>query len=324
MNVYIATSHDPFYNLAIENWLFREMLTDNPILYLWQNKPSVIIGRAQNPWRECNIDAINNDNIPIVRRQSGGGTVYHDLGNLNYTIMAKLEDYDKKANLALILSVLKSCSINAHASDQNDILVRHENINYKISGSAFRETKDKSFHHGTLLINANTSKLYHYLHHDIDESLSTKGVHSHRSSVINLAKINPNISVERLLNCFLNKFNQYITYLPDHMENTLVIGEENVLRTWQYRFGKALPFSRSFIFNNDKITLEIKNGQIVQLKNSDNEYFNLKAYLQLVKPIYTKQSFDKAQKEALYFTAQEQALLDYLYVNTANVTVEHS
>ncbi|WP_119327944.1 lipoate--protein ligase [Cysteiniphilum halobium] len=322
MNVYIATSHNPFYNLAVENWLFREMLTDTPILYLWQNAPCVIMGRAQNPWRECNIDALNNSNIPIVRRQSGGGTVYHDLGNLNYTIMAKSKDYDKKANLALIVNVLKNCGINAYASERNDILVTHENTDYKISGSAFRETKDKSFHHGTLLINADTSKLYHYLHHNIDKSLTAKGVHSKRSSVINLATVNPNINVEKIRNCFLNQFNQHITYIPEYMENKQVINEKNTLHTWQWRFGKTLPFSRNFVFEGDDITLEIKHGQIVAFKSNANKYFNLKTYFESRNPIYTQQNFSLSGQEALDFTAQEQALLTHLYQNTANVTGE--
>ncbi|WP_440615829.1 lipoate--protein ligase [Cysteiniphilum sp. 6C5] len=320
MNVYIATSHDPFYNLAVENWLFREMLTDTPILYLWQNMPSVIIGRAQNPWRECNIDALSNDNIPIVRRQSGGGTVYHDLGNLNYTIMAKSQDYDKKANLALIVNTLKSCGINAHASERNDILVTHEGVDYKVSGSAFRETKDKSFHHGTLLINAYTSKLYHYLHHNIDTSLSTKGVHSKRSSVINLAAINPEISAAKIRDCFLNQFNHHITYIPEHMENKQVVDEENTLRTWQWRFGKTLPFSRKFIFEDNHITLEIKNGRVIAFEIHSDKYHNLKTYFQITNPIYSKQSFDLTHKKSLNFTAQERGLLTHFYQNIADVT----
>ncbi len=322
MNVYIATSHDPFYNLAVENWLFREMLTDEPILYLWQNAPSVIIGRAQNPWRECNIDALNHDNIPIVRRQSGGGTVYHDLGNLNYTIMAKSQNYDKKANLALIVNTLKSCGINAHASERNDILVTHEGVDYKISGSAFRETKDKSFHHGTLLINADTSNLYHYLHHNIDDSLTTKGVHSKRSSVINLAVINPEISAAKIRDCFLNQFNHHITYIPEHMENKQVTDEENTLLTWQWRFGKTLPFSRSFVFEDNNITLEIKNGQIISFETDSDKYHHLKTYLQSRNPIYSKQSFNLIGKESLDFTVEEQALLTHLYQNTADVIGE--
>lgn len=322
MNVYIATSHNPFYNLAVENWLFREMLTDTPILYLWQNAPCVIMGRAQNPWRECNIDALNNSNVPIVRRQSGGGTVYHDLGNLNYTIMAKSKDYDKKANLALIVNVLKNCGINAYASERNDIVVTHEGVDYKISGSAFRETKDKSFHHGTLLINADTSKLYHYLHHNIDDSLTTKGVHSKRSSVINLVAINPEISEQMIRDCFLNQFNHHITYIPEHMENKQVTDEESTLRTWQWRFGKTLPFSRSFIFEDNDITLEIKNGQIIAFETDSDEYHHLKTYFQNKNLIYSKQSFDLTSKESLDFTAQEHALLTYLYQNTANVVGE--
>ena len=318
MNVYIATSHDPFYNLAVENWLFHEILHDTPILYLWQNKPCVIIGRAQNPWRECNFNALNHDNIPIVRRQSGGGTVYHDLGNLNYTIMANADNYNKKGNLAIIINILKSCGINAHASAHNDILVPHDGFNYKVSGSAFRETREKSFHHGTLLVNANTSRIYDYLHHTIDESLTTIGVHSKRSRVINLVNINCKIRINILLDSFLQHFPQHITYLPDGLKNSLVITEENKLRTWQWRFGKTLPFSRDFIFNNTKFKLKIKNGQIVDLEcRLDKGFSNLIQWIKESMPYYTKSSLSKA---SLNFTAQEEALLIYLYKQTEHVT----
>ncbi len=320
MNLYIATSRDPFYNLAVENWLFREILTDTPILYLWQNSPCVVIGRAQNPWRECNIDALNKDRIPIVRRQSGGGTVYHDLGNLNYTIMAKSEDYNKQANLALIIDILRCCGINAHASPHNDILVTYKNTDYKISGSAFRETRDKSFHHGTLLINADTSKLYNYLHHTIDDSLTSKGVPSNRSKVINLSEINTQTTIAIIKNAFLHQFQQQITYLPDNLSHPLIVKEQKTLRTWQWRFGKTLPFSRRFVFNNISFSLEVKNGQLVELNTYDqNHYMKLTHWIKEVTPYYTRSSFNKAP---LYFTTQEKALLAYLYKHTAEVTGE--
>ena len=273
MNVYIATSHDPFYNLAVENWLFREVLTDTPILYLWQNEPCVVIGRAQNPWRECNIEALNQDNIPIVRRQSGGGTVYHDLGNLNYTIMSKAQDYNKQGNLQLIVNILKYCGIKAHISPRNDILLNHENTDYKISGSAFRETREKSFHHGTLLINTDTSKLYHYLHHPIDEALETKGVHSKRSTVINLAEVNHKLSPVKITKAFLNQFNRQITFLPNDLQHHLITHENHILRSWQWRFGKTLPFHHTFKFNQSHFKLEIKNGYLIKMESTANIHY---------------------------------------------------
>ncbi|WP_116963031.1 lipoate--protein ligase [Fastidiosibacter lacustris] len=318
MNVYVATSYDPFYNLAVENWLFREMLTDSAILYLWQNKPCVVIGRAQNPWRECNIDALNEDHIPIIRRQSGGGTVYHDLGNLNYTIMAPANHYDKHANLQLIVSILAAFNVKAYISPRNDIFVHHHNHDYKISGSAFRETKDRSFHHGTLLINTDTSKLYQYLHHKIDDALITKGVYSKRSMVINLKEIDNNICPKRICEAFLTRFNTHITYLPNNLNQMLIAEEMEKLHTWEWRFGKTLPFNHSMTLNGNHFTLEVKNGQLISIKTSDMQsYSNLVTWVSQGKPSYTKQSFKPTSN--MDFTAQERLLLQFLYDNIPTV-----
>lgn len=292
MHLYIASSHDPYYNLAVENWLFREVFTGEPILYLWQNTPCVVIGRAQNPWRECNIHALNKDNIPIVRRQSGGGTVFHDMGNINYTIISSSEDYNKRKNLDTIIQVLAEAGIKAHISERNDILLRHQNNDYKISGSAFRETKDRAFQHGTLLVNTNTDKLYHYLHHKIDDNLNTKGVHSHRSKVMNLKAVHPDIDINTIIQAFLNNFNKHITYLPSDLTHNSIIQEILMLQTWQWRYGKTLPFERSFDIEGDEVSLQIKNGHIHAL-DAKEQYHMLATWIHQHKPIYDQTSFQK-------------------------------
>ena len=145
MKIYISQSNNIYFNLALENWLFLEKLESEKILFLWQNSPCVVIGRAQNPWLECNLSEMNADNIPVVRRQSGGGTVYHDYGNLNYTIISPKEKHDVKENLELVCSVVNKIGFTLYPNKRNDIVVDHDGFTYKVSGSAFREEKRQSF-----------------------------------------------------------------------------------------------------------------------------------------------------------------------------------
>lgn len=263
MQIYIATSHDPFYNLAVENWLFHHKLADQPILYLWQNTPCVVIGRAQNPWRETHLTALNTENIPIVRRQSGGGTVFHDLGNINYTILSPNHCYDKRANLQYICSILHQLDLQAYHSPRNDILINGlDGQPYKISGSAFRETKDKSFHHGTLLINSDTSRLYHYLHQPIDQNLEAKGVASHRSKVINLAQLKTSLTVEKVLDAFMASSNESPILLSHQLNDIEITTEMNKLKDWEWRFGKTLPFIKNSSFKDQAVTLQVEKGRL--------------------------------------------------------------
>ena len=119
---FTLTTTDPYWNLAVEDWLFHHC-TQLPALILWQNQPCVVIGRAQNPWRECNLDAMAEANIPLVRRQSGGGTVYHDLDNLNFTIISDMAQFSKTANLQIIQQALQTLGVTAHLNARNDLYV---------------------------------------------------------------------------------------------------------------------------------------------------------------------------------------------------------
>ncbi|RUS68747.1 hypothetical protein EGW08_023492, partial [Elysia chlorotica] len=241
-----SQSTNIYYNLALENWLFLEAMKYDKIIFLWKNDPAVVIGRAQNPWLECNLVAMKADNVNIVRRQSGGGTVYHDLGNLNYTIISPKKEHDIKANLELICDILKLDNIDAYPNCRNDIVVDHNGETYKISGSAFREKKDRAFHHGTLLLNANTKKLYDYLHQPIDMSLDTKGVKSHRSKVLNLTEINPEIDSNNFIkNTILHFKSTQLSFINEETpleNNELVYSEIDKLKDWDWTFGKTLPF----------------------------------------------------------------------------------
>ena len=274
MKIYISQSNDIYFNLALENWLFLEKLEDEKILFLWQNAPCVVIGRAQNPWLECNLSAMNADDIPVVRRQSGGGTVYHDYGNLNYTIISRKEKHDVKANLELVCSVVNKIGFTLYPNERNDIVVDHDDFTYKVSGSAFREKKDRAFQHGTLLINADTAKLYNYLHQPIDESLDTKGVKSHRSKVLNLAEIK-DIQTQDITRSFLRNFPSLELSLISEetpLENKELITKEiENLQDWQWCFGKTLPFTKIYSNGTDELKVKVQGGMVTNLVYQDRE-----------------------------------------------------
>ena len=166
LRLFISDSFDPWFNLAVEECIFRQMPADQRVLFLWRNNDTVVIGRAQNPWKECNTRKMESDHIKLARRSSGGGAVFHDKGNTNFTFMAGKPEYDKTVSTNIILSGLSRLGISVSASGRNDLVVNCEDGERKISGSAYRETKDRGFHHGTVLINADLSRLADYLNPD--------------------------------------------------------------------------------------------------------------------------------------------------------------
>lgn len=156
--VYFSKSNDVFTNLALEDWFYRNTnFEKNNLLLLWINKPCVVIGRHQNPWAEVNFSQLSQHGIQFSRRNSGGGTVYHDNGNLNCTFFSTRLRYNRKQNLELICKALtKEWNLNVEVSPREDIILDQK---YKISGTASKLGNKVAYHHCTLLINVDTSKL---------------------------------------------------------------------------------------------------------------------------------------------------------------------
>ena len=270
-HVYLSNSHNPWFNLATEDWLFQTAPLDHHILFLWRNQPCVVIGRAQNPWAECNLAQMVEDDILLARRQSGGGTVFHDLGNTNFTFISPLPAYDKNINLTLIINALKPFGVSAYASGRNDICVDvAPNEPRKFSGSAFRQTAEKAFHHGTLLFNANLEQLNHYLHPS-KLKLQAKGVTSVRSRVINLTELNHNLNHDQFSQALIHLFFEHYQHVGkiEHLNETYLKQQPSLMKRyeeykdWDWRFGKTLPFdlSLSHRFTWGEVTLELKFDQ---------------------------------------------------------------
>ncbi|MEE1401958.1 MAG: lipoate--protein ligase, partial [Oscillospiraceae bacterium] len=139
---------DPHRNLATEAYLTETVPEDTCILYLWQNRHTVVIGRNQNAWRECRTTLLEQEGGVLARRLSGGGAVYHDMGNLNFTFSLPTADYDLRRQQEVLVAACHRLGIPAECSGRNDILTGGR----KFSGNSFYHHRGRSFHNGTLLI----------------------------------------------------------------------------------------------------------------------------------------------------------------------------
>ncbi len=188
--------NDPYLNLAYENWMYENLnLESHDVLYFWQNSPCVVIGRHQNPWLECDLQYLKEHGIKLARRYSGGGTVYHDLGNLNITFMTSRSRYNRQRNLECIAEALSDrWNLDVDLSPRDDLVV--DGI-FKISGSAAKLGKYSSYHHCTLLCDVNLDKLNKaIMPRIIGNSCATQSISSH---VINLNDIESSLNVNEVI-----------------------------------------------------------------------------------------------------------------------------
>ena len=186
MKFAVLQTTDPYLNLAIEEYLFRT--EESEVFLLWQNRPTVVIGKNQNAYAEVALDVLRERDILLARRITGGGAVYHDLGNINYTYIAKSagQGIDFARFTAPIIKALSTLGIRATLSGRNDLLVGER----KFSGNAQHSANGKTLHHGTLLFDSDLSVLAAVLRPD-EEKLRTKAVRSVRSRVTNIAPLLP-------------------------------------------------------------------------------------------------------------------------------------
>lgn len=178
---------DPYINLAAEEYLLHVCMREgNPILYLWQNADTVVIGRNQNAYTECNVRYAMDQGIRIARRMTGGGAVYHDLGNLNYSIILPKEMYDVDRSTQMILDALNRLDLHAVKNGRNDICIGGK----KVSGNAYYTNAKVGLHHGTLLYHVDTARMEQVLQVS-SHKLSKKGILSVRARVNDLITDHP-------------------------------------------------------------------------------------------------------------------------------------
>ncbi|MEA4841968.1 MAG: lipoate--protein ligase [[Clostridium] symbiosum] len=271
--VYLSRSNNPYFNLAFEEYLVHNADKNEQVLFLWQNQNTVVIGRNQNPWKECNLQELNLQQGKLVRRLSGGGAVYHDLGNLNFTFISSFSEKGVEENIGIIICALASNGIDAVFSGKNDILV----LGYKVSGNAFFVENDILCHHGTLLIDSHLEKLNSFLTVS-EQKLRSKGIDSVKARVKNLKELNEAITVETLIHSLTSVFvpdgkDSVIEWVnEDCMENQFTNRKDLQERvkgfeSWDWNFGSSPEFnlhvSERFSWGEVDLYLIVKDGFVV-------------------------------------------------------------
>lgn len=256
----------PYANQALEEHLLHNVPENALILYLWQNKRTVVIGRNQNCWQECRITRLIRDGGYPARRLSGGGAVFHDLGNLNFTFCLREADYDLDRQVAVISRALAKADIKTEKSGRNDLLVGGR----KFSGNAFYKRGDRCFHHGTIMVDVDLDNLKRYLNLAADK-LAAKGVASVRSRVTNLKKFAPDLSVDKLRCLLIESLGEVYGVPPRLLE--LSAGEEKEMEMltrkfadWYWIYGRQANFDivlqNRFNWGGISFNLQITEGEI--------------------------------------------------------------
>ena len=268
--IFESNGFDPYRNIAIEKYLLENVESGCCILYLWQNQHTVVIGRNQNAWSECRTSLLEQEGGHLARRLSGGGAVYHDLGNLNFTFIMSDEDYDVDKQLSVIQSACQQLGIRAEKSGRNDLLADGQ----KFSGNAFYHTQGKAYHHGTLLVNANMDMLSRYLTPP-KAKLEAKGVKSVRSRVTNLNSLCPGLTCEELKKQLITAFGSIYGHTPQALTlessaEVQIIQNAAMLSGWDWLYGKQAPFSFTcedrFDWGYIQLQLQIEAGTVTHAK----------------------------------------------------------
>ncbi len=251
------TSTDPYFNLAAEEYFLKNFQED--FFMLWRSRPSVVVGKHQNALAEINHEFVRENQIPVARRLSGGGTVFHDPGNVNFTFIrnvTNISDVNFKVFTVPVVEALKKLGVEAYTTGRNDLLIDGK----KISGNAEHVHRNRVLHHGTLLFDSHLEALKGALKVDLSK-FEDKAVQSNRSEVTNIANNLPKaISVGEFTDFLFHEISQNYTefqvYEPTAADITAIekLSIEKY-QTWDWIFG----YSPRYRFTNK---LETENGEI--------------------------------------------------------------
>ena len=264
--VIISKTVDPFWNLAAEEY-FLDTLTENTrILLLYINSAAIIIGKHQNPWLEVNLGELANRNTVLLRRISGGGTVYHDTGNLNFSFIGSKDRLDRRENLEFVADVLAFFGIDARITDTHDLYAGDE----KISGNAFCFRRQQVVHHGTLLVDSDLARLEGLLSPP-EAGIETHAVRSKPAATVNISHFDSGITIEkltrRMTEAFLGKDKPVENISQEDFRPNEVSSLTERNRTWEWNFGRTPDFKLMV----EGITVSIRKGVIAALEGTRAE-----------------------------------------------------
>lgn len=261
--LYFSDSFDPWRNLAVE-----EIMFDAPgpgmTLYLWQNANTVVIGRNQNAWKECRAALLEEEGGKLARRTTGGGAVYHDLGNLNFSFACKREIYDFARQTSVILRAVRRLGVDAGFSGRNDLVTCD---GAKFSGNAFRFTRTSALQHGTVLVDVEMGRLARYLAPS-REKLRSKGVESVRARVKNLSEYGTHIKIESVreavAEAFLEEYGAYETRALKELDGEKLARLYDRNASWEWRMGATPQFDIAletrFAWGSLELQLTVESG----------------------------------------------------------------
>ena len=201
LQVIISNQYNPFLNRAVEQYLTDNQEKNTITMYLWKNQRTVVIGYNQNPYTECNVKLLLDEDGHLMRRGTGGGAVYHDLGNINFSFVADKALYDVKKQLSVIQDTLLTYGLHSEISGRNDLTCEGR----KFSGNAFAKGQRNNLHHGTILIKTDEVMMQRYLIVD-KAKLMKNGVKSVASRVINLSELVPELTSENIKQPLIDSF----------------------------------------------------------------------------------------------------------------------
>lgn len=270
LSIFQSSSFDPYYNLAVEKQLLERVTPGECILYLWQNQNTVVIGKNQNAWAECRTSLLEAEGGHLARRLSGGGAVFHDLGNLNFTFLVQDEDYDVDRQLSVIQEAVRLAGVSTERSGRNDVLAEGR----KFSGNAFYHQGGHAYHHGTLMVDVDKDKLQRYLSPS-KAKLEAKGVASVRSRVVNLKELSPGLTCEKLRELMAQAFQTVYGLIPcpivlSEAELSQIAETAKQNASWEFLYGARLPFTFEcegrFPWGGVQLQLQAKGGIITAAK----------------------------------------------------------
>ena len=274
MIYYISKTHDTAFNIALEEYCFKKLKDEDEIFLLWINEPSIIVGKYQNTIEEINTEYTREKGIHVIRRISGGGAVYHDLNNLNYTIISNRdkgqEGFNFKEFSKPIIETLAELGVKAEFTGRNDLEIDGQ----KFCGNAQAYIKDRVMHHGCLLFNVDFSALGDALKVSKDK-IESKGVKSVRSRVTNIL---PHLKTPITVEEFGDKIMEYMKKQYPDMKEYVFSKEEldyiakraEIKRSWEWNYGESPEFNitRGKRFKNGKIQIfaTVENSRIKNIK----------------------------------------------------------
>ncbi len=273
-----SESTDPYYNLAAEEYLVREF--SDEIFMLWRNDNTIVVGRNQNTLSEINYDYVKEHDVRVVRRMSGGGAVYHDMGNVNFTFVLNSDDdfsnYEKFTRP--VISFLKTLGAEAELKGRNDLVIDGK----KISGNAQYMYKNRIMHHGTLLYSAQQKNISEALRVSPDK-IQSKGIQSIRSRVTNISSYIENPPTPEV---FIQKFADYVVKHTENCQSYDLTRHDAAIRklrdekyaTWEWNFGNSPKYAYTrrerFPFGGVEVHMDIDSASVIQNVKLYGDFFS--------------------------------------------------